>query len=456
MISSPRLPCFQSNLPLFILLAVFLGVSNARPSNLSWLEVNPNVRSEALGGCGVALDDGADATALNPAGLGWLQGSDLFLMHNQWFDDTNLEHFAFGMPLANQFGAGILLDYANLGSVQGTRVGSDGYVYPTDTLQPHGIRLGGGLGKKIGAFGFGAALSGVFDKDFGLDQNALVWGLGLSCRPKIGPLTAGLYLQGASGDAASANHKITVQPGITTRFGDAQKSSYLGTLEGSFGGDHTDASLKIGAEYSYMSKYFVRCGYHFYNDNAQLDGFRGLTAGLGWRSNRVEFDYALTTLGSLGMGHQFSFRLTYPDTAPVSSKQSKGIQKHSHSAAQKSGASSSAVSTAPDNKSEKAPEASDSGMMEWYKKGMEANESKDYAQAIKYLKKAVALKDPAIKDYFYAEAYATLGSIYQNHRIADEHLDQARKYYLKALAIDPDTETAKKGLKQLNKDENEP
>jgi tetratricopeptide (TPR) repeat protein len=88
-------------------------------------------------------------------------------------------------------------------------------------------------------------------------------------------------------------------------------------------------------------------------------------------------------------------------------------------------------------------------MMVWYQKGISAYKGKNYALAVQCLEKAVKKDDPKVKDFYYAEAYSTLGSLYQRHMEASRP-NKAREYFLKALQIDPDTESAQKGLKQLD------
>jgi tetratricopeptide (TPR) repeat protein len=85
---------------------------------------------------------------------------------------------------------------------------------------------------------------------------------------------------------------------------------------------------------------------------------------------------------------------------------------------------------------------------------VEAFKARKNEAAIGYLTKAVAVKDPKVKDFYYAEAYSTLGLIYQYRIKTVGHRETARKYYRKALAIDPSTASAKQGLKLLGPGEN--
>jgi hypothetical protein len=449
--------------PLFLWLSLL--PLTAHPSDLAWLKINPNVRSAALGGCGVAVDSDPDAAASNPALLSWLPSPEVGLMHNQWFDDVTLEHFSFGMPLPHDFGAAFLFDYADFGNVQGTRVGSDGYVYPSGLYQPHGVRVGGGLGKHWGPLGFGAAVNGIFENGFGVNQSGVLLGTGFEFQSPQEPLSAGLYAQVSTGKASTGSHKVEVHPAIAAHLWDGLHSYLLGTMEGAFGGENADGSVKFGFEYAYLSKYFARCGYHWYDDSSELGGGRGFTAGLGWKTDSWSLNYALTTLGFLGMGHQFSLQVFFSKTAkkgnhsPALSKVGK-FEKHTAPIQTDSTALGDddtlvPAPVAPENPgSTPTPVpgssfSSGEGMMVWYQKGMSAYKVKNYSLAIQYLEEAVKKDDPKVKDFYYAEAYATLGALYQRH-MQISRPDKARECYLKALQIDPDTESAQKGLKQLD------
>jgi len=87
-------------------------------------------------------------------------------------------------------------------------------------------------------------------------------------------------------------------------------------------------------------------------------------------------------------------------------------------------------------------------MRDVYQAGIKSYQEKDYDQAIRYLKEAVKRKDPYTPKFYYAEAYATLGIIYQFHII---HYDKAYDYYKSALVYEKNNRTAKKHLKEVVK-----
>ena len=86
-------------------------------------------------------------------------------------------------------------------------------------------------------------------------------------------------------------------------------------------------------------------------------------------------------------------------------------------------------------------------MKDVYKAGLSYYKKQDFAKAIRYLKKSLLVQDPYTPKYYYAEANAMLGVIYQFH-IIDK--DLAYSYYKEALAIDPKTATARKHIRELS------
>lgn len=87
-------------------------------------------------------------------------------------------------------------------------------------------------------------------------------------------------------------------------------------------------------------------------------------------------------------------------------------------------------------------------MKDIYEAGIKSYKEKDYDQAIRYLKQAVDKKDKYTPKFYYAEAHAMLGVIYQFHII---RLKDARYHYQLALKYEPANRTAKKHLREVNR-----
>jgi len=85
-----------------------------------------------------------------------------------------------------------------------------------------------------------------------------------------------------------------------------------------------------------------------------------------------------------------------------------------------------------------------------YRKGTAAMKAHQYKTAVKHFKKAVSIKEKHVPAYFYAEAYADLGIIYQFHlKTAKDNKKIALEYYRRSLKYDPMTENARKYYPKL-------
>lgn len=88
-------------------------------------------------------------------------------------------------------------------------------------------------------------------------------------------------------------------------------------------------------------------------------------------------------------------------------------------------------------------------MKDVYEAGISAYKGQEYDRAIRYLNKAVEMKnDPYTPKFYYAEAYATLGVIYQYHII---HYGRAYRCYAEALKYERGNATARRHIKQVYK-----
>jgi tetratricopeptide (TPR) repeat protein len=85
-------------------------------------------------------------------------------------------------------------------------------------------------------------------------------------------------------------------------------------------------------------------------------------------------------------------------------------------------------------------------MKDVYQAGIAHYKRQDFTKAIRYLKQSLLIHDPYTPTFYYAEANAMLGVIYQFH-IIDKGL--AWEYYREALKIDPKTATARRHIREV-------
>ncbi len=91
-------------------------------------------------------------------------------------------------------------------------------------------------------------------------------------------------------------------------------------------------------------------------------------------------------------------------------------------------------------------------MKDIYAAGIKAYQEQDYDKAIRYLKKSLEMKDSYSAKFYYAEASAMLGVIYQFHII---HYNWAYYYYRQALRYEKRNPTARRHIKQVARYKNQ-
>jgi tetratricopeptide (TPR) repeat protein len=88
-------------------------------------------------------------------------------------------------------------------------------------------------------------------------------------------------------------------------------------------------------------------------------------------------------------------------------------------------------------------------MKDVYEAGIKAYKEKDYEEAIRYLKKSLTVQDPYTEKYYYAEANAMLGVIYQFKYPVHGHNGMAYRYYKAALKYESRNPTARKHIRSV-------
>jgi len=115
---------------------------NNKISNVgaSFLQMNPGVRSTALGTHQAAASGFSETMFSNPASLSKLSMPEIWFTHNQSFVETRHETIGFGIPLHNH-GFGFAVQYMDEGKLERTGVDATnnpllnlGQINPSTTL----------------------------------------------------------------------------------------------------------------------------------------------------------------------------------------------------------------------------------------------------------------------------------------------------------------------------------
>jgi tetratricopeptide (TPR) repeat protein len=212
-------------------------------------------------------------------------------------------------------GFGIMASFMDYGTFQGR----DATGAPTAPYTANEVGLMAGWGMEC-LPGFFTGLSLRENQQFNPNQTYGVFsgGLGVLFLPDSHlRLGAALIDFGPSQDAALVASTLEVGASYSQMLGKAQGLLLAldGTLE--FQGVNR---LGIGAEYAYQSKYFLRAGYQFSDQNDEIEDLQGFTAGAGLRLGDFQLDYAYLPYGDLGNSQRISLSYFFP--APPASNRS--------------------------------------------------------------------------------------------------------------------------------------
>jgi tetratricopeptide (TPR) repeat protein len=284
---------------------------NAGTVSAAFLQINPSVRSAALGGDQVAASGEIESLFSNPAGLRSIVVPGLWLSHNEYLVDTRYETMAFGIPTRNQaFGAAV--QYLNRGTFERTQIdasnapitGLGNFRYSTTlTTLAWATRLNEkldfGAGGKFWELNQDGSTPTGFASDFGVTAHDFFRSLsGAVAVRNVGPKYQGYDIPRSI--AVGLSYPILasrVTSHRTTLFAEAESRHVQGTA--------------------------ARLGIEFSNDVLSLrTGFQNLTSdlgnslaqfsfGIGLRIKGWKVDYAFLPGGDVGDQHRIAVRITF-------------------------------------------------------------------------------------------------------------------------------------------------
>ncbi|HEY5038750.1 MAG TPA: PorV/PorQ family protein, partial [bacterium] len=273
-----------------------------------------------MGGAYAAVADDVNALEINPAGLAGIKESQITFQHSFWAQDLSMEHLAYGQSLSKKSGLGFGVDYMNLGSVDKILIGPSGPV-GNGSYSPMALNVSGGFGTVLlDHLKVGATVKFLMQNiQTTSSATAAIDGGLIYSIPRSG-FSFAIVMNNLGGtlDTDSLPLQLTLGAAFKTIIGkdksvskSASSSSVpRNVLTLSTEGDLTlnDMGLsnyRVGAEYWYNQQIAAQVGYRFapYGD---LAGVRGFACGVGFRLQKWEVSYALTTQGDMGSTHQIS------------------------------------------------------------------------------------------------------------------------------------------------------
>lgn len=265
-------------------------------------------RAIGMGGSFAAVADDFSSVYYNPAGLGQIWQSQLFLNHESYLGSSVYETAGFIDPLK----AGTLalgLSYVNYGSfdLRDSSGNLQGSYAPFDT----DLR---------GAFGFQLAnnLYAGLGSEWARQQitnyvyTALVWNFGFLLKPSP-VLSFGLGVQNLGVENLNSELPTEIIGGTAYHISLAHKDSQSLLLTA--GGDYSlesDSHLRAGFEYAFINNFFLRGGYVYDLQSSGLGWQKGIGFGAGVKIEHFKLDYSFTFDGDLGNVQTVALTVYFP------------------------------------------------------------------------------------------------------------------------------------------------
>ena len=284
--------------------------SSARGTTAAeFLELGVGARAVAMGEAYSAVADEASALYWNPAAMTQIQGRSAAFMHAAYIAPSFFDYGAYAQNLGDKgsFGAGF--QYFSAGGMTRTDVtGTD-----VGNFTPYDMAVTLGYAHKLGGFSMGFGAKFIQSKVTRSAQTGAV---------DLGLLTPA-YCDGRLKLAFTATNL-----GGTMKFGQANEnlplalrlgSSYrlmerwLAALDVSFPrNDNPYAAL--GTEYQFLAggpwKFAGRAGFNSQTVGG-IDGFTGISFGVGIGYDGYSMDYGFVPLGGVGQAHRVSLTVNF-------------------------------------------------------------------------------------------------------------------------------------------------
>lgn len=306
----------------FLLLAAPLKAadfsSSARGTTAAdFLELGVGARAVGMGEAYSAVADEASALYWNPAALTAIPGRSATLMHAPYIASSYFDYGAYGQNLGAKGAFGASFQYFSAGSLSQEDVsGNDG-----GSFSPYNLAVTLGYAYKfqgtgapiLDGFAAGLGVKYVQSKIVSSAQTAAVDVGLLSPRYLNGRLNLALTATNLGGtmrfDQEKENLPLVVRAGSSYRIQD----HWLASLDFSLP-RNDNPYVAVGTEYQFVGqgpwRAAARAGFNS-QTVAGVDGFTGLSFGVGVGYDRMTMDYAFVPLGGVGQSQRISLTFNF-------------------------------------------------------------------------------------------------------------------------------------------------
>jgi len=281
---------------------------NAGTSSAQILKISVGAKAVGMGESNVAVADDVYASYWNPAGLSYVETSQIGFMHNEWFEDIRYEFLGYVQPLRDFATISGSIAYINMGELDKTdEAGND-----KGKFNPYDILLALSIGKRLNesiALGFNFKfLQENIDEESAQSFSMDIGGLYLIPNSK---LILGFNIQHIGPKMKFIDESFSLP--LNVKLGGSYKligNSLILAADLNRPKDG-DINTSLGMEYKVMGIVNLRAGYRYSMGGNDLGAMSGLRTGIGIEIRDYKLDYAFVPYGELGQTHRISLLASF-------------------------------------------------------------------------------------------------------------------------------------------------
>lgn len=275
-------------------------VGVAGSNGLAFLKIGVGARASGMSGAYVAVADEATATYWNPAGLAFMQNTQVTFTHAEWVQDISNEFLAVAFPVFRGV-LGLSLYSNNVGGIEYRVKPSE---EPLGVVEAHDLAVGLSYGRTFGdRLTAGVTVKYLYEKIFVASASGFAADLGITVRPLNARLRLAAVLQNVGSMDEFLEESIELP--TTTRVGAAYAVNFenMGLILAADAVHVRGGDLQghFGVELILKEYLHVRTGYDTGTSS------RGIGGGFGVQVSRYQLHYGFTPFdNNLGDTHRFS------------------------------------------------------------------------------------------------------------------------------------------------------
>lgn len=254
-----------------------------------FLKIGVGARAAAMGDAFTTIVDDSTSLYWNPAGLVKMKERQLSATYNMWFAGISQGYLSLGYPLSRGIIAGGI-NYVDMGEFDGRDIGGNPIPLTASALNYH-LGYANRVGEK---FIWGISAGVVQDTITEDTKSTYAANFGLLFQSSES-LSFGLALRNTGDKLGSDPLPFEARVGLALTRGPLVLALDIASPI------DNDTYYCAGVEWWPWESIALRAGYKTNQDIGQ-----GLTAGLGFRKGKIQFDYAYVPYGDLGETHKIS------------------------------------------------------------------------------------------------------------------------------------------------------